>query len=67
LAVHGNGGGIYNDRSGGTVTMKDASTVTQNHAGPLGVGGGIFNNLGTLVGAVDGGNVFNNQPDNIFP
>jgi hypothetical protein len=66
MTVHGNGGGIYN-RSRGAVTMNGASTITGNVAGPLGAGGGIFNNLGTLVGAVDGGNVFNNTPDNIFP
>jgi hypothetical protein len=30
-------------------------------------GGGIFNYGGTLNGAVDGRNVYNNTPDNIAP
>ena len=59
------GGGIYNV-SIGTVTLID-STVTGNTVAVAGGrGGGILNECGgTLVGAVAGGNVFNNTPDNI--
>ena len=38
-------------------------------SGTLPNGGGIYNNSGTLTGAVPGlrGNVFGNRPDNIAP
>ena len=58
--------------SGGvaTVRLDSPSRVTNNTAtGGLGFGGGIFNNGGTLIGAVapptPGANVKNNTPDNI--
>jgi hypothetical protein len=55
------GGGIDN---GGTMTLN-SSTVSGNTA-LRGDGGGILNFCGSpLVGAVDGGNVYNNTPDNI--
>ena len=64
------GGGI--DNGGGTVTMNGSSSITGNTAGGNGVtgeGGGIFNQCGTLNGAVAppaaGANVYNNTPDNI--
>lgn len=64
------GGGI--DNGGGTVTMNGSSSITGNSAGGNGVtgeGGGIFNQCGTLNGAVAppaaGANVYNNIPDNI--
>ena len=53
------GGGIFNS---GTVTLKDKSSVTNNTAGN---GGGIYNG-GTLNNANAGGNVRNNQPDQIY-
>jgi Putative Ig domain len=63
------GGGIYNDDAG-TVTLRNHATVIFNTAqGGTGSGGGIYNNSGTLTGAVSGflGNVFGNRPDNIGP
>jgi hypothetical protein len=57
------GGGIYNANMS-TVTMNDSSTITGNSAGND--GGGIFNECPTtLNGAVDGGNVNTNTPNNI--
>jgi len=68
------GGGIYNNPDGGTatVTLDPTSGVSHNTATEgLGFGGGIFNNGGTLIGAVappaSGANVKNNTPDNIAP
>jgi hypothetical protein len=62
----GEGGGIVNVQDE-TLTMTGTSTITGNTAGYE--GGGIYN-YGTLVGAVagtgPGGNVYDNQPDNIF-
>ena len=55
------GGGIYN--TNGTVTLSDKSSVSGNTA--AGNGGGIYNG-GTLNNANAGGNVRNNQPDNII-
>jgi hypothetical protein len=46
------------------VTVNGNSTVTGNTTG--GFGGGIFNRAGELVGAVAGGNVRDNTPDDIF-
>jgi predicted outer membrane repeat protein len=57
------GGGIYIDS--GTVNLNDSSSVHDNIAGV--VGGGIYIAGGVLNGAVDGGNVINNKPDNIAP
>ena len=58
-----NGGGIAN---GADVTMNDASTISRNTAGVR--GGGVWNpGSGTLNGVVDGGNVFSNTPDNVYP
>jgi hypothetical protein len=57
------GGGISNF---GSVTMNGSAYVTRNRA-VNGTGGGIFNHAGTLVGAVAGGNVFDNIPDDIAP
>ena len=59
-ATGGNGGGIFN---GGTVTLSDKSSVSGNTA--AGNGGGIYNG-GTLNNANAGGNVRNNQPDQIY-
>ena len=58
----GPGGGIFNN--GGTLTLKDKSSVSYNTAD--GPGGGIYNNGGTLNNANAGGNVRNNQPDQIY-
>jgi len=63
------GGGIDN-LGGGTVTLNNGSSITGNVAGTPGIitghGGGIYNDCGgTLNGAVSGGNVFGNSPDNI--
>jgi hypothetical protein len=60
------GGGITNSQFG-TVTMSGGSTVTENTAiGGPGVGG-ILNFCGsTLVGAVAGVNVYNNNPGDIL-
>lgn len=55
------GGGIYNFES--TVTMNGHAQVNGNTA--TSDGGGIYNNGGTLVGAVAGGNVKSNNPDDI--
>ena len=55
------GGGIYNDEYA-TVTLSDKSSVTNNTAGD---GGGIYNG-GTLNNANAGGNVRNNQPNQIY-
>ena len=55
------GGGIYN--TNGTVTLSDKSSVSGNTA--AGNGGGIYNG-GTLNNANAGGNVRNNQPDQIY-
>ena len=59
-----NGGGIYNN--GGTVTLKDKSSVSGNEAD---AGSGIFNNYGTVTlkdtssvsgnGAASGGGIYN--------
>jgi hypothetical protein len=55
------GGGIFNS---GILTMNDSSTVSGNTSGND--GGGIFS-CGALVGASDasGGNVYDNDPNNI--
>ena len=55
------GGGIYN---GGTLTLNAGSSVIGNSAEFH--GGGIYN-FGILTGAVDGRDVRDNTPDNIFP
>ena len=52
------GGGIYN---GGTLTLNDASSVSGNTAT---TGGGIYNGGGSVSGATDGVNVYNNTPNN---
>jgi hypothetical protein len=61
------GGGIYNN---GTATLIAEATVSTNTAtGGADSGGGIFSTSGaTLTGAVAGpnGNVFANQPDDIY-
>jgi predicted outer membrane repeat protein len=57
------GGGIF--CSGGTLWMHGASSVRRNMAGES--GGGIYNAGTVLVGAVAGGNVSDNVPDDIFP
>ena len=44
-------------------TMNDSSSIHDNTADYL--GGGIYNK-GTLVGATDGGNVYDNHPENIY-
>jgi len=65
----GRGGGVYNffDSTPSTVTLNASSSITANEAGPGHHGGGIYSEAGaTLVGAVDGGNVVSNVPDNIF-
>ncbi|MDR2986157.1 MAG: hypothetical protein LBV34_15080, partial [Nocardiopsaceae bacterium] len=59
--LEGRGGGIFNS---GAVTMNRGTKVTGNDAADL--GGGIYNNEGTLPGAAAGRNVRNNTPDNIF-
>jgi len=56
----GVGGGIWNQA--GTVTMQGSSSITGNTASAS--GGGVCNQA-TLIGAVDGGNVNSNTPDNI--
>ncbi len=56
------GGGIYN--TGNAVTLNGWSSITNNKASSQ--GGGIYNQVGTLNNAIDGGNVRNNTPDNIF-
>lgn len=56
----GDGGGIMNFA---TVTMA-GSSIHNNTASVE--GGGIYNS-GTLIGAVAGGNVYSNNPDDIFP
>jgi hypothetical protein len=50
-----------------TVTMTGSATITNNTSSN--VGGGIYHQNSTLVGAVagTGGNVYNNTPDDIFP
>jgi len=63
-SVNGNtaanyGGGVFNT---GTLTMNGSSSVSGNTAGLD--GGGIFN-CSSLVGASDGGNVHDNEPNNI--
>jgi hypothetical protein len=62
-AMTKSGGGVYNNTDS-TLTMTGASSVTGNRADfdddGFGTGGGIYNNCGTLSGAVDGGNVDNN-------
>jgi hypothetical protein len=60
-ATDANGGGIWNI---GTVVMRGASSIRRNVA-LNGTGGGIFNNGGTLVGAVESGNVSDNIPNDI--
>lgn len=70
----GSGGGIYND-SGGFVEMYDASsaslvsTVMGNRAG--GSGGGIYNAGGVLLNVLafptSGYNVYDNDPDDVYP
>ncbi len=61
------GGGV--DNAGGTVTLNDSSSITNNRAGTVlaAVGGGIYNDHGTLVNCVAGagGNVSGNTPDDI--
>jgi hypothetical protein len=65
------GGGI--DNLAGTVTLNDSSSITGNVAGTPGIitgqGGGIYNDCGTLNGAIAppaaDANVFGNSPDNI--
>jgi hypothetical protein len=42
--------------------MNDASSIHDNMAG---IGGGIFSSAGTLTGAVAGGSVYGNIPDEI--
>jgi hypothetical protein len=63
------GGGIYNEGAGATITLDNSSAVSRNTATATDGGGGIFNNGGTLIGAVappaPGANVKNNTPDNI--
>ena len=61
------GGGVFN--ASGTVTLNGSSSITDNRAGPVltAVGGGIYNDHGTLVNCVpgSGGNVSGNVPDDI--
>jgi hypothetical protein len=59
------GGGIFNYLSG-TVYMSGNALVTRNRARPC-CGGGIYNQGGTLVGAVAGVNVKNNKGYDIYP
>jgi len=57
------GGGIFDASD---LTMNDASTISGNTAGVR--GGGVYDQgTGTLNGVVDGGNVFSNVPDNVYP
>jgi predicted outer membrane repeat protein len=61
------GGGIDNLGEGNPslVTMNDASSISGNTAGRH--GGGIYDDAdATLVGAVAGGNVVSNTPDDIY-
>jgi predicted outer membrane repeat protein len=64
------GGGIW-DFGEGTITMADSAKVVRNTAqggtpeDPSGLGGGIRTCNTTLTGVTDGGNVVNNDPDNI--
>jgi hypothetical protein len=59
------GGVLIHD---GVLSMNDLSTITGNIAkGSLGSGGGIYFFAGAVNGAVDGGNVSGNSPDNIVP
>ena len=53
------GGGIYN---GGTLTLNGSASVSGNTAD--GNGGGILNCGGSVSGATDGVNVYNNTPNN---
>ncbi len=65
------GGGISNKPGNGTATLSldNSSTVSHNTATATDGGGGIFNNGGTLIGAVapptPGADVKNNTPDKI--
>ena len=65
---------IASDKGGGayllaaSLTMSEQSEISQNRADAisgLGAGGGIYNNGGTLSGAVEDGNVNNNNPNQI--
>lgn len=56
----GNGGGVF---SRSRLVMDAPSRVEENEAGLA--GGGIYNDGGTLDGAVEGGNVLNNTPDDL--
>jgi hypothetical protein len=57
------GGGIYNYQ--GTIRMRGKARVNGNSAPTS--GGGVYNDGGTLVGAIAGANVRHNIPDNIAP
>ncbi len=56
------GGAVFN--KSGLVALRHKSSITKNRAADR--GGGILNRYGDLVGAVDGGSVHDNVPDNIF-
>ena len=62
IATDANGGGIVNH---GTLIMNGSSSIRRNIA--LGGSGGGISGSGVLVGAVEGVNVSDNQPDDIFP
>ena len=59
----GVGGGIY--VGGSILTMNGSTTIIGNTAGTD--GGGVFNDASSLNGAVAGGNVRNNDPNDIAP
>ena len=65
-AIDADGGGIFITDTVATVTMNGQSSVRLNTA-INGMGGGIFLRFGTLIGAVAGGNVSDNIPDDIAP
>jgi len=59
----GLGGGIY--LSLGTLTLNDSAEVSGNRASVN--GGGIYRSGGRLIGATNGGNVHDNEPNDIAP
>jgi hypothetical protein len=66
IATDADGGGIFMTNTVARVTMNGQSSVRRNTA-INGLGGGIFRRFGTLIGAVAGGNVSDNIPDDIAP